>query len=57
MSLFRRMVGFQLANSGTVGSACFDESKARDFESLAGLVLTSNAFPGTSSRGIGARVS
>ena len=43
-------VGFQLANSGTVGSACFDESKARDFESLAGLVLTSNAFPGTSSR-------
>ena len=37
-------------SSGTVGSLCFNESKARDFEKLTNLVLTSNAFPGRPSR-------
>ena len=39
-------VGIQPASSGIVGSLCSNESKARDFEKLTGLVLTSNAFPG-----------
>ena len=39
-------VGIQPASSGTVGSLCFSESKAKDFEKLTNLVLTSNAFPG-----------
>ena len=43
-------VGIQPTSSGTVGSLCFNESKARDFEKLTHLVLTSNAFPGRPSR-------
>ena len=43
-------VGIQPASTGTVGSLCFNESKARDFENLTNLVLTSNAFPGRPSR-------
>ena len=43
-------VGIQPASAGTVGSLCFNESKARDFETLTDLVLTSNAFPGQPSR-------
>ena len=43
-------VGIQPANSGTVGSLCFDEGKANDFEKLTNLVLTSTAFPGIPSR-------
>ena len=43
-------VGIQLANSGTVGSLCFNESEARDVKKLTDLVLTSNAFPGRTSR-------
>ena len=38
-------VGIQPYNSGAVGSPCSNESKARDFENLADLVLTSNEFP------------
>ena len=33
-------------SSGTVGSLCFNESKARDFAKLTNLVLASNAFLG-----------
>ena len=43
-------VGVQPSNSGTVGSLCFNESYAPDFEKLTDLVLMSNAFPGRPSR-------
>ena len=43
-------VGIHPTSSGTVGSLCFNESKARDCEKLTNLVLTSNAFPGRPSR-------
>ena len=43
-------VGIQPTSSGAVGSLCFNESQARDFEKLTDLVLTSNAFPGRPSR-------
>ena len=43
-------VGIQPASSGTVGSLCFNESKARDFDKLTNLALTSDAFPGRPSR-------
>ena len=43
-------VGIQPAISGTVGSLCFNGSKARVFEKLTDLVLTSSAFPGRPSR-------
>ena len=43
-------VGTQTASAGTVGSLCFNESKARDLEKLTDLVLTSTAFPGRPSR-------
>ena len=43
-------IGIQPASSGTVGSLCFNESKARHFEKLTDLVLTSNAFPGSLTR-------
>ena len=47
-------VGIQPTSSDTVGSLCFNESKARDFEKWTNLVLTSNAFPGSHQQGIGA---
>ena len=50
MSLISASVGFQPASPGAVGSLCFNESKARDFEKLTDLVLTSNALPGRPSR-------
>ena len=43
-------VGTQPASSGTVGSLCFNESKAKDLEKLTNLVLTSSAFSGIRSR-------
>ena len=45
-------VGTQPSSSGTDGSLCFNESKARDFEKLTDLVLTSKAFPGQPIRGL-----
>ena len=42
--------GIQPASCGTVGSLCFNESKARDFEKLTDLVLTWNACPARPSR-------
>ena len=42
---FPSVVGIQIANPGTIGSLCFNESKARDFETLTDLVLTSYACP------------
>ena len=42
--LVRSDVGLQPANSGAVGSLCFNERKARDFLQLRDLELTSNAF-------------
>ena len=42
-------VGIHLASPGTVGSLRFGGSKAKEFEKMANLVLTSNAFPGTPS--------
>ena len=43
-------VGILPASSGTVGSLCLDECKAKDFKKWTNLVLTSNAFPGRPSR-------
>ena len=43
-------VGIQPSSSGTVGSLCCNESKAKDFETLIDLVLTSNEFSGKPSR-------
>ena len=43
-------VGVQPASAGTVGLLCFNEIKAKDFEKMRDLVLTSDAFPGTPSR-------
>ena len=45
-----KSVGIQRACAGTVGSLCFNESKARDFETSRNLALTSNPFPGRPSR-------
>ena len=42
--------GVQPSHSGTIGSLCFDGSKARDFEKLTDLALTSTEFPGMPSR-------
>ena len=42
--------GIPPSNAGTVGSLCFSESKAQDFEKLTDFVLTSNAYPGKPSR-------
>ena len=47
-------VGIQPSSSGIVGSLSFNESKARDFETLTDLVLTSKTFPGKAQQGIGA---
>ena len=45
-----RLVESTPGSSGTVGSLCFNASKAEDSEKLTNLVLTSNAFPGRPSR-------
>ena len=50
MILFLRVFGIQPASAGTVGSLCFNESKAKDFEKWTNLVLTWNEFPGRPSR-------
>ena len=44
------IVGMKPGSAGTVGTVCFNESKARGFEKLTNLVLTSNAFPARPSR-------
>ena len=35
-------VGTQPTSAGTIGTLCFNESKAKDFEKITNLVLTSN---------------
>ena len=41
--------GVQPSHSGTIGSLCFNGSKARDFEQLTDLVSASTEFPGLTS--------